>query len=89
MVWGEILVAVNATDSLPVWEQYFDEKGQPIRRMSYYDMQTFSGRRVPAVMEMVPQTKDGHKTVLHYKSLRLDIPIDDDIFSLRNLRAGD
>lgn len=89
VVWSEILVAVNVTDSLPVWEQYFDEKGQPIRRMTYRDTRIFSGRKIPAIMEMVPQTKEGHKTVLHYKSLILDIPIDDDIFSLRNLRAAD
>lgn len=89
VVWGEILVAVSASDSIPVWEQYYDEKGRPLRRMSYYDMTIFSGRKVPATMEMVPQTKDGHKTVLHYKTLELDIPIDDDIFSLRNLRADD
>ncbi len=43
VVWGEILVAVSASDSIPVWEQYYDEKGRPLRRMSYYDMQIFSG----------------------------------------------
>ena len=89
VVWGEILVAVSASDSIPVWEQYYDERGRPLRRMSYYDIQIFSGRKVPAIMEMVPQTKEGHKTVLHYRTLELDIPIDDDIFSLRNLRADD
>jgi hypothetical protein len=88
VVWGEILIAVRTADSLPVWEKYFDEKGEPMRQMNYYDIREFSGKMVPAVMEMVPQTKEGHKTVVRYKMLELNIPVDEEVFTLRNLHGS-
>ncbi len=89
VVWREIVVAVEPNDLIPVWEQYNDEKGEPIRRMTYSEVGEFSGRLVPAVLEMVPQTKEGHRTVIRYRTLELDVDVDEDVFSLRHLRAVD
>ena len=89
VVWREIVIAVEPNDLIPVWEQYNDEKGEPIRRMTYSEVGEFSGRLVPAVLEMVPQTKEGHRTVIRYRTLELDVDVDEDVFSLRHLRAVD
>ena len=54
--------------------------------MTFAENKTFSGREMPSVMTMTPLNKDGHKTVVRYQSLTLDVPVEDDIFTLRNLQ---
>jgi len=56
--------------------------------MTYSDVRTFSGRILPAVMEMVPQNKEGHKTVIRYVEAKFNVELEDDIFTLRNLRSA-
>ena len=87
IVWGHILLVVREKDYLPVREEYFDEKGKLMRVMYFRDIKEFSGRRIPSVMELVPETEEGHRTVLEYQKARFDFAVDVDIFSLRNLRS--
>lgn len=87
VVWGNIVIAVRATDSLPVWQKYYDEQGRLMRIMEYGDIRPFGSRTIPATLTMIPQAKEGHKTVIRYLKLDFDMEIGDDVFSLRNLRS--
>lgn len=87
IVWGKLITAVRKGDYIPVWEKYYDEKGSLMRLMNFEDIRDFDGRKIPAVMELIPQNKEGHKTVIRYLELQFDKTVDDNIFSLRNLRS--
>jgi outer membrane lipoprotein-sorting protein len=89
VVWGNIVTAVTEEDSLPVWQKYYNEKGELMRVLRYSDVQQFSGRTIPATMEMIPTNKEGHKTIIRYLKLEFDPKLDEEVFSLRNLRAVD
>jgi len=88
VVWGHIIIAVRKQDYLPVWQKYYDEKGALMRVWAFSDIKTFGDRTIPSVMEIVPQNKEGHKTIVRYLTVEFDTEIDEDIFSLRNLRAA-
>jgi hypothetical protein len=88
IVWGSVVVAVREDDLMPVWEKYYDEKGVLAREITFHDVRTFSGRRIPATLELVPRTQEGHRTVLRYIEVKFDSPLDSDIFTLRNLQGG-
>ena len=88
IVWDRIVIAVDEAANLPVWQKFYDEKGQVARIMTYSDVRTFGRRTIPAVMEMVPQTKTGYKTVLRYREVQFDLALEDDLFSLRTLQSG-
>lgn len=88
IVWGYIVVAVRDQDYLPVWQGYYDEKEQLMREMVFKDIKTLGGKKIPAVMELVPLNKKGNKTIVRYLDARFDIKIDKDTFTLRNLRKG-
>lgn len=89
IVWGNIVIAAERDSHLPLWQKYFDEKGNLMRVLEYSEIREFDGRRIPAQMAMVPQAKEGHRTVLRYKELEFNVGLDEEeIFSLRNLRAG-
>ncbi len=88
VVWGNIVTACRKADYLPVWQKFYDEKGKLIRVWTYTDIRKFGKRLIPATMEIVPQNKKGHKTVMRYLKAEFDLPLADDVFSLRNLRAN-
>jgi len=87
IVWGHVLVAVDAQTLIPEWEKYYDEHGELMRIMYFKEVEDFDGKQLPSIMELVPQTKEGHKTVLHYIEAEFDIRITERIFNLRNLRT--
>jgi len=87
VVWGHIIIAVRKQDYLPFWQKYYDEKGELMRTWAFSDIKTFGNRTIPSVMEIVPENKEGHKTIVRYLTVEFDTEIDENIFSLRNLRA--
>jgi len=87
IVWGHVLIAVKKESFIPEWEKYYDEHGELMRVMYFSEVESFDGKRLPSKMELVPQTKEGHKTILHYIEAEFDLPITKRIFTLRNLRT--
>ena len=87
IVWGNIIIAVQRDGHIPAWQRYYDEKGVLMRVLSYSEPREFGGRLIPAVLEMVPTTKEGHKTVIRYLKLEFNVDAGDGIFSLRHLQS--
>lgn len=87
IVWGHVLIAVDAQTLIPEWEKYYDEHGELMRIMYFKEVESFDGKQLPSIMELVPQTKEGHKTILHYIEAEFDVPLQNRIFTLRNLRT--
>lgn len=85
-VWGRIDVLVDKEPLLPLEQVYFNERGDKVRTMSFSDVREFSGKRLPAVMKMVPHNKEGHSTTMEYVELAFGVEIDPSVFSLRNLQ---
>ncbi len=89
VVWGSIVIAVTKDDHLPEWQKYYDEKGELIRIMSYSDIKTVDKRTLPTTLEMVPQNKEGHRTIIRYLDLKFNVKLDPETFTLRNLHSQD
>jgi outer membrane lipoprotein-sorting protein len=86
VVWGNIVAAVQREDYLPVWDRYYDDKGNLMRIIDFKDIKRLGGRRIPSVMEVVPQNKKDQKTVLRYLQAEFNVKLSDETFSLRNLQ---
>ncbi len=87
VVWGNIVIGVFRENHIPAWQKYYDERGKLMRVMSYSDIRTIGSRALPTTLEMVPQNKEGHKTIIRYLSLEFDANLDSETFTLRNLRS--
>ena len=87
IIWDKSITAVRESDLIPLWEDFYDERGTLVRSLRFSEVKTFGARRVPSVMEMIPRTKEGYKTVVRYDKLQFDVPIAEEIFSLRNLQS--
>lgn len=86
IIWGHVIIAVLEKGNIPVFQKYYDEKGNLMREMYFKELKKFGKRVIPSVMELVPTNKKGKKTVVRYIEAKFDIPVNKSIFSLRNLR---
>lgn len=87
IVWGHIVIAVKESNTMPLWQKYYDEKGKLMREMVFKEVKTFGDREIPSILELIPQSKEGHKTELRYLEAQFNIQLDEEIFTLRNLRT--
>jgi outer membrane lipoprotein-sorting protein len=87
VVWGHLEFLVGQNDYLPLWAKYYDEDGDLARTMEYSEFREFSGRLVPAVMNMVPADKPDERTTIRYEDLEFDVDVDPSFFSLRTLQS--
>ena len=85
-LWGKIIIYVNYKKLIPIYQEYYDEKGEKIRTMTFKDVKNFSGKMIPAVMELVPHHKQGHKTVITYRDLKFNVKLKQDTFTRKNLQ---
>jgi len=85
-VWGKIEFIVNQQTLLPLEQSYFNEKGEKVRIMIFSEIRDFNGKKMPAIMTMMPLNKTGHKTVIEYVEAEFDVELGDNIFTLRNLQ---
>jgi hypothetical protein len=88
VVWGKIRYEVRKEDLMPTWARYYDESDEIVRTMVWSEIRRMGSRLVPTVMTMEPADKPGETTVVRYSELEFDVDLDEDFFSLRNLRSG-
>jgi outer membrane lipoprotein-sorting protein len=85
VVWGKIRMAIDAKDRMELRVEFYDEDGLLVNTLRATEVGLLGGRRLPTVLEMVPQGKPGQKTVLHYLSAAFDQPLPDRLFDARHL----
>lgn len=86
VVWTRIVARVKRDGLLPEEVRYYGDDGALARTITFSDVRPLGGRRLPAVLTVVPAGKPGHRTVLRYVSLELDRPLPDSRFTLYALR---
>lgn len=86
VVWGRVDVWVSKDEYLQLRSEFYDEDGELINVMEGMNVKEFDGRLIPARLEMIPMDKEGHKTVMEYKSMKFNEEIPESFFSVQNMR---
>jgi len=87
-IWGKIDYIVNKQYMVPVGQNFYDDRGELVRKLEFSELKEFSGKLIPSRLEMIPMNKEGHKTIVIYDNLQFNPPeVDESIFTLRNLRS--
>ena len=85
VVWGKILTWIDVTNLAPLRQDYYDEEGVRLREQHFGDIREVQGRPYPHAWSMTPLDKEGHKTAVVIHKIEFDHPIEDTIFTKRNL----
>ncbi len=86
VVWGKILYWVRESDSIPLRQEYYNERNELVRALVLSDVGPMGGRTIPTKWEMRPVNEPGHVTTIVIRSAVYDQPIDTEIFTQRNLQ---
>ncbi len=86
VVWGKLIFFVREADYVPLRQEYFSESGELVRYLDFGEIKVLGGRTLPTLWEMVPVGKKGKKTIVRLIEIEFDLPLGDDLFSLRNLK---
>ena len=86
VIWGRIRMRVRRADSIPLDEQFFDDRGALVRVMTFSDVRSLGGRTIPTTWTMQPVAKPGNTTTITLISASYDGAIDPEIFTQRNLQ---
>jgi outer membrane lipoprotein-sorting protein len=87
IVWGKIVVYIDKKNFIELYTKFYDEEDNLVNTMTAYEVKMMGGRLVPTRVEMVPTDKKNQKTEIIYKSIVFDKPIDDNFFTLAQLRS--
>jgi len=90
VTWSKVKTCFDEKYELPKRQEFFDEKGRKVRKMEFGKIKKVDGRIMPTQISIIPLSKDkkGNKTVMTYKSLEFDVPVEESTFSMANLRRG-
>jgi outer membrane lipoprotein-sorting protein len=86
VVWGRVLYWVRQSDSMPLKQEYFNERNELVRVLAFSDVRSVGGRLLPTRWEMKPAAKPGNVTTVILKDATFNQPIDDEVFTQRNLQ---
>lgn len=85
VVYSELRFLLTPRTWIPRRWEYFDD-GELVRVMTFHDVETVDGRRLPMRLVLRPTDAPDERTVVEYLELDLDVPVDPGLFSRRGLR---
>ena len=88
VIWGKIMLWIRKNDFLPLKEDYYSERGKLIKVLEYSDIGVVSDRVIPKTWKMSSLIKPGHSTTIKLVDVEYNNPIDEDIFTLQNLKKA-
>ena len=86
VVWGKLKMYVDKKNFVEVHMKFYDEDGSLVNIMNSLEIKTMGGRLIPTRVEMIPMDKKNQKTEIIYSNLVFDKPIDENFFTLQQMR---
>jgi outer membrane lipoprotein-sorting protein len=86
VVWGKIISWITK-DGFNLWRsEYYDEDGYLVNTEISSNIQQMGDRKIPTHVEMIPADNPGKKTIMEFRNLIFNQPIDDSFFSKQNMK---
>ena len=88
VMWPKIVTYASKKDCLPRMYRYYDKQNKLRRTLTFSDIKTFDGHKVPTHWEMVPEDDKTKKTVIDYKLVKFKTSFKPSHFSQKNLTGN-
>lgn len=86
IVWGKVLMWVSTEHYFQLRGEQYDERMELVNTIVFSDVKELGDRNIPAVMELNPHDKEGHKTILIQEKVDFNPGLDISFFSIQNLQ---
>ena len=85
VVWGRQVLKIR-DDNVLVEERYYDQDDELVKKLSTLEISEMGGRTVAARQRMTKQDQPEEWTEISVGAIEFDIELDDNVFTLSNLR---
>ncbi|MFH0876983.1 MAG: outer membrane lipoprotein-sorting protein [Candidatus Omnitrophota bacterium] len=89
VVWNKRLMWIRTKDFIPVRDEFYGKNDKLIKVLTYSNVKKISDRMIPTHWEMTSEIKKGNRTVIEVgQDVVYNEPIDENVFSLQNLKSS-
>lgn len=88
VIWGKLFMWIRKDDFVPIKEEFYNEKGKLIKVLEYSNIAQVSDRVIPKTWKMRSIIKEDQETTIELIDVKYNEPVDDNIFSLVNLKKN-
>ncbi len=88
VVYEKVTYWVSREFYLPVKVENYDEYSDLVSTINFREIKTLGGRPMPSVMEMIPEDKRGHRTVVTYHQTDFQVNLSENFFSIQSLTTA-
>jgi len=85
IVYSKVIYWVSVEYYLPVKVENFDEFGNLASTINFRDIRLMGGKHLPAIFEMIPADRPGHKTIITTHTANFRVSLSPEFFTLQNL----
>jgi outer membrane lipoprotein-sorting protein len=85
VIWGKVVVKLRRTDAVPVSQEFFNERGVILKKMTGEKIKTFGSHTIPTFVTMASPRK-GTSTTIEYQNVVFDENIPDSKFTQIQLK---
>ncbi len=86
IVYGKVLMWICKDSYVQLKIENYDESDVLVSTILFKEIKNMGGRTIPTVLEMIPADRRNQKTIIRYENARFNISIDEDFFSIQNLK---
>jgi len=87
VVWGKIKMWITKKNLISLKIEYFDTHGKLVKTETASRIKVMGGRLLPSHMEMISNTKKGHKTLIDIQYQKFNVKgLRQDFFSIQNVK---
>ena len=85
VIYGGLKIWLRNTDYVPLRHEFYNEDGQLLKTLDFFDVRFLGGHIIPTVWEMTNNLETGRKTTIKVLDAKFEVPMKDDIFSRHKL----
>ena len=86
VVWGKVVIWIDQKDYMQLKTEQYDEDEYLINTMLATGIKEMGGKVLPTKMTLIPEEKKGQKTIMEYTDMKFEINVDDNFFSIQNMK---
>jgi len=86
VVWGKIISWITKDGYMTLRNEYYDEDDFLINTETLSKIKKIGNRLMPTYFEIIPEDKKNQKTTMEFNNVEFDMPINDDFFSIQNMK---
>lgn len=85
-IWSRVIATVRQSDLIPLRIEFYEDKADLVRTMTYSGIRELGSCMLPSTIRITPAGGSGAFTEITYEAIRFGAEVDEDFFSLKNLK---